>query len=277
MSFFSDLIPIHSTFNKPLTTNSIPPENLITTFFLVDPAVRSLFFLFTLYFPSDKNFMSCLIQIEFLPTGIIVPGTMEFRVFKPNIYSSKSLIITDVIRFLIVFMFLIFMIIEFVKSYKDKSEGSNFYDAIVNTKTILTLFIFFMYAVSFFLKLTKCYNDETKFLNINADVYIDSLDISDSYNTIFYYESLIFAAVSIKILTFLRLNDHIKLFFTSIESAITVFIKYSFFFITILLGYSCIAYILWGPYITDFKSFGNSFLQILLFSMGNNYYNFRLF
>jgi hypothetical protein len=269
MNFFSQMIPIHPSFNKPLTTNSIPPENLITKYFLVDPAVRSLFFLFTLYFPSDNNFMSCLVQIEFLPTGIIIPGTMDFKVFEPNIYSTQSLIVTDIIRFLIVALFLIFMIIEIVRASNNKTEGNHLYDAIVNTKTFLNLFIFFLYSISFFMKLQKCYNDDSLFLKIDADEYVDSHDISDSYNKVFYYESLIFAAVSIKILSFLRLNDHVKLFFASIESGITIFVKYSFFFLVLILGYTCIAYILWGPYITDFNSFGNSFMQILTFTMGN--------
>jgi hypothetical protein len=92
--------------------------------------------------------------------------------------------------------------------------------------------------------------------------------VADYYNEIFYYESLLFAGISIKFLNFIKLNDTIKLFFSSLEVGIIVFAKYCLFLTVILLGYACVGHILWGRYISEFGSFSNSFVQILLFTGG---------
>lgn len=204
------MLPIQLSLNQPINTTSLPPKNLITSFFLVDPSVRSLSFMFTLYYPSEENFMCCFIQLEFLPTGILIASTMKLIVFYPNIYNTKSLILADFICFILVFIFLIFMFIEYFNYYTAKTltEKPKLNDIIFNSKTFLNLFIFFMFCISFFYKLTKCFNNPSDFSNENLNL-IDTFSVASAYNRVFYYESLIFAAVSIKILTFLRLNDYV--------------------------------------------------------------------
>lgn len=168
------------------------------------------------------------------------------------------------------------MIIEIYENRRNYVK--NFSESISHAKLVLTVAIFVLYSISFFVKLTKCYYNEADFLRLDGSEYIDTYSIASMYNQVYYIESLLFAAVSIKILNFLRLNDYIRLFFSSIESSLFLFLKYSIFFIVILIGYACIAHILWGPYITDFATFGGSFIQVLLFTMGMYYYIiFRLF
>jgi len=44
--------------------------------------------------------------------------------------------------------------------------------------------------------------------------------------------------------------------------------KYLIFILLTLLGFSSIAHILWGPFTTSYRTFGDSFLNMLLFSTG---------
>ncbi len=69
-------------------------------------------------------------------------------------------------------------------------------------------------------------------------------------------------------MNFLKLDDTIKLYFNCFETGLIVFLKYSIFFSSILLGYACIALILYGSYLTEFATLSNSFIQVLLFSVG---------
>lgn len=185
--------------------------------------------------------------------------------FSPNVYSNGGLIFADIIRLIIIVIFMFFLVVEF---FEKKESMISFIRTLATSKFFLNMLIFILYMISFIIKLAYCYKDDATYFNIEGTKYIDTYSVSSWYNQIFFIESLLFAAISIKILTFLRLNDHIKLFFSSIEMGITIFAKYSIFFIVILLGYACIGQILWGPYINQSSTFGGSFVTILLFTMG---------
>jgi hypothetical protein len=275
MCLFTKMIPISSTFGKPSNSTTYSSLNDANTYFLVDSQVRSLMLLFTLYFPYEDEWMSCIISFDFLPTGVFLPGKSEFKMFKPNIYSDSGMIATDIIRIVIAFIFLVFMFVDYYqKAKKEEQTDENSFPLLnhfLTAKTYLNLFIFILYIISFSFKFQHCYKSEDDYFNIQGTNYRDTYSLATFYNDVFYYESLLSAAVMIKILTFLRLNDNIKLFFASIEMGLSIFVKYFTFFIVILLIYACIALMLWGPYIDDFSSFGKSFLQILFFTMG--YFN----
>lgn len=196
---------------------------------------------------------------------MIQPGVMDLKMFTPNIYSkSLGIIATDIIRFVIIFIMMFFMAVEI---HENRKKYSDFTDAL-NSSIFVTLFIFILYTVSFVIKLTYCYNDEAAFYIANGSTYVDTYSVANYYNVVFFIESLLFSAVSIKLLGFLKFIDYIKLFYSSMENGLIIFFKYSIFFLSILLGYACIAHILWGPYISDFSTFQNSFLNILLFTIG---------
>ena len=72
-----------------------------------------------------------------------------------------------------------------------------------------------------------------------------------------------------KIIDFLRLNDYVKLFFDSVDLGLMTYCKYILFVIPIITGYSIAGHIVWGPCIFGFNTFMGSFIQILLFMVGN--------
>ncbi len=194
--------------------------------------------------------------------------------FQPNIYSQDNgLIVTDIIRLIIVIILIFLFCVEILEK---RNKYKNIYE-VFESKMLLTLLIFLLYFTSFVIKLTTCYKNEEDYIIADGMTYIDTYSISGWFEQVYFVESLLFAIVFVKILNFLRLNDYIKLFFSSIESGLGIFCKYAIFFIVILMGYACIAEIIWGPYVDDFSSFGKSFLQMLLFTMGIKLFNIRIY
>ena len=130
---------------------------------------------------------------------------------------------------------------------------------------ILNLAILFLYVLSFIVKsIFITPSSETSFYSPNK--FVDSYVVADYYNYVFYIECLLNAVVFVKILNFLKLNDYIKLFYVSIFIGMEIMFKYFIFVLLILLGFSSIAHILWGPFLTKYSTFGGSFLNMLLFS-----------
>jgi hypothetical protein len=168
------------------------------------------------------------------------------------------------------------MVMGYLEEIKNEEVDSDIaeiiFKSLFKSTTALNLTIFIFYSISFALKLTYCFNNEKDYFDINGDEFKYTYSIASYYNQVFYFESLLFASVVIKIFTFLKLNDKIKLYFSSIELGMTIFVKYSIFFVTIFIGYACIANIIWGPYLEEFAIVGDSFLIILLFTMGKKNY-----
>jgi hypothetical protein len=274
MAVFSKLIPTTPTFNQPSTSAQITSANNIDTYFLVNRNVRSLQFLFTLYFPDEDQWMSVLIGFDLPPTGVIVAGLMDLKMFKPNIYSGNSLIITDVLRLLICILFIAMMITEFRQKYLRSIDYGLSVDSILEyiftPKTALNLFIFLMYLVCFIYKLMYCYNNAVDFYSEKGTFYKDSYSVANYYSQIFYFECLLFGGVVLKILTFLTLNDHINFVAQSVQMGILIYVKYCIFFFIILIGYACIAHIIWGPFLDQYSTLEDSFLQMLLMTMGKS-------
>lgn len=220
--------------------------------------------------------MSVLIGFDLPATGVISAGRMNLKMFKPNIYSGNNLFLTDILRLLICTIFIMMMITEFRQKYfRSIDYGVNvnldsILEYILTPKTCLNLFIFIMYIISFIYKLSYCNGNEKDFYDENAKTYKDSFSVAIYYNQIFYYECLLFFGVVLKILTFLTLNDHIRFFAQTVQMGIIIYVKYLVIVIIIFVGYACIAHIIWGPYLDTFNSVSDSFLQILLMTMGKN-------
>ena len=173
---------------------------------------------------------------------------------------------------IIVVLLLVIMVFGYIEQAKNEDIGKSALEILLKystmSSTVLNLVIFILYAISFAIKLIYCFNNDDEYFDQLGNKYIDTMSISKYYNIVFYFECLLFASVVIKFFTFLRLNDHIKLFFNSIEMGISIFVKYAIFFVIIMLGYACIGNIIWGPYVEEFGTIGDAFLNILLLTMG---------
>ena len=132
---------------------------------------------------------------------------------------------------------------------------------------LINLSIVILYIIAFSIKLAFLNGDNVNFFNTNK--YVNTYNIANYYNQVYYIECLLLIIVFHKILNFLKLYDYVRLFYASIFVGFITIAKYFIFIVFILLGYTSIAHILWGPFIEDYRSFGDSFLSILLFTAGN--------
>lgn len=101
MYVFSRLLPIYPDFNKPTASNTIPSYNDINTYFFVNKNVRAIFILFTLYFPSDDTWMSCLIVYIYIFTySLLIYFKLEYYFLELQNIKLFLLIYTVIIQLL---------------------------------------------------------------------------------------------------------------------------------------------------------------------------------
>jgi hypothetical protein len=142
---------------------------------------------------------------------------------------------------------------------------------IYNPKMLITLIMVICYCYSFFLKVTKLNESESNYFISTMDSYVDTVSKASYFQTCYYIESLILGAVLIKIFSFFKLLKKFKIFYISIENGFEIFGTYLLYLLCILVIFSVIANIIWGPYILEFKYYSYSLIQILLFSLGIYY------
>jgi hypothetical protein len=61
MQFMTQVIPINPRFNQPTNIPEVSPLNDINYYPFVNQPVRAIVIQFSLYFPSDKTWMNCLV------------------------------------------------------------------------------------------------------------------------------------------------------------------------------------------------------------------------
>jgi hypothetical protein len=210
-----------------------------------------------------------------MPTGTLIPTAPNFSIFRPNIYSlNGGILVADIIRLIIAFIFIYFVFLEVLEKINTYIDDIR---KIYNPKMLITLIMVICYCYSFFLKVTQLQENESKYFIALMDSYIDTVSKSNYYHTCYYIESLILGAVLIKIFSFFKLLRKFKIFYISIENGFSIFGTYLIYLFCILVIFSVIANIIWGPYIAEFKYFSNSLVQILLFSLGKKIFKIRIF
>lgn len=204
--------------------------------------------------------------IEFLPTGRIYTGSIEARIFSPNIYEqASSVLVTDVFRILCLIILSFFLVIDVKDRLIIFPQNPILW---VSFKQIFSIYIFIVYSISFIMKMIYCRNNPDDFYNPGNETQKDTYQIAFYYNEIFFIESVLFEGVSIKLLDFLILNDNFKLFSTCIHVGLKSFFKYILLVILTYTFFAVVSHLLYGPFIQDYESVLSSFRSILLISTG---------
>lgn len=86
-----------------------------------------------------------------------------------------------------------------------------------------------------------------------------------------YLESIFLLILLIKAFTFAQLINITTLFFSSIGHTLAMFFQFLILLLCVFFALTSVAEIIWGSYLDEFKTFGLSFISILLFS--SSYYN----
>ena len=288
------LLPVFDSFSSPiLNTANIPITKYTSNYYLVNHSTRAFIFMFTLYYPHDDIWQEVFLPIELSASGLHVTNKVYINNFHPNIYQTgNKLLYCDIIR-LIIFLILIgeriYSIVNYIKEYKDNSSNpsnrnsnnSSFINTysnldftisiIFNFKNLLLLLTFLVFFISLILKAGYLIHNTTKFADINGLTYINAQEVSFMYSSAMNIEAFLFFLLSLHILFFLRLNDHIKILYVTFMYSLNIYIIYVVYVIILFLFYAVIFYILFSRVDENFMGFGKSFMQVLLISIG--YFN----
>jgi hypothetical protein len=241
-------------------------ENNVGKTFLIDESTRAFTFLFTLFFPNSGNWMNLAISIEVTPTGFVQQLKPVIRVFNPDVYSVNSILkIIDIMRTSIIGVLVVFLVLEILEKVEDFKVS---FFGTLNTKMLITIYLTIAFLINFYLKFRYFNNDYKAYYFVNKDKYIDTFWMAYYYNQLFFIESLLFAGISIKILDFLRINNYIKLFFTSFDFGYTLFLRYMTIVMCTIIFFTIVGHILWGPFMNNYLTVGKTLNQLLLFTMG---------
>ena len=149
---------------------------------------------------------------------------------------------------------------------KAKGNKKQFLKGIISFTFLHLIFLFILFLSLFIIKNVYCREKASDFFDVTK--YKDGYQIGKMEEYSYYLECIFLIFVCIKVLSFLKLLSIMNLFFSSISISIKMFIQYLLVMIGLLFGFTVVAELIWSPYMNTFKTFGMSFISVLLFTCG---------
>lgn len=254
------MIPVNPNFQVYKTDKKYSnPDNDNNNYLLLENSTRAVQLIFTIYNSNQNIYYSININFYFLPTGSINPGKI---IIKPAIYNiylkSSSKLAADIIRFIcisLLFCFMIYSTVLIAIANKEKGVLKHIFYKI----NYLNIIIIILFLVIIFLRIV---NLNSKELVLDASYYI-LYDVA-----VDNLECVLLITLSIKLLSFLSLNEFIKMFYNTLFIYFKRSLYYLFFLSSIILLFSTISHILFSSYTEDSSSFRNSYLNLIMFTIG---------
>jgi hypothetical protein len=163
------------------------------------------------------------------------------------------------------FFFLIIIILDNINKYSKEKQLKVLF---LNYSLIFNGIIMALYLNSLYLKLEYFSNNLNEINDLLNVEYFDFGLYSYYYNMMYDIESLLFFLATVKIIIFVKLEQKLAFLYDIMEGAFVIFLKYSAFFITILLGFAIIFHVFYGPYILEFSNIPSSIIQVMLLTLG---------
>lgn len=151
-------------------------------------------------------------------------------------------------------------IIKYHKAVKDLIK--NFFS--FTFLHILLMFILFLSV--FIIRTSYCKKKEKEFFE--SSQYKDGYFIGKMEQYSYYLDSILAILMGMKLLMFFRLIPLTSLLFKSIEISLRLFVQYIIVVIVLLFGFASIAELIWSPHMEEMKTFGSSFISMLMFTSG---------
>lgn len=201
--------------------------------------------------------------MDILPTGAYHSNNIQVTAFVSNIYKKKSNIVIDIIRGIVILAIVALYEIDIISGYFSKRRNNIRNDLF---KMLLIYLLLILFIVSLVIKLHYLTNDDNYFFSDYLQTYTDSYKISKRYRYMLFLESIFLLITLIKAFTFAQLFNITTLIFSSIGHTLMMYFQFLIVLLCVLFALTSIAEIIWGPYLDEFKTFGLSFISILLFT-----------
>lgn len=208
--------------------------------------------------------------MDILPTGAFHYNLIHVTPFVPNVYKKKGNLAIDIVRIILLFVVFGLYIKDLIYCIKDSKD-------LITKKIwnmILVSLVLGVFLASFIIKFKHLNKDDKHFFSDYLIQYTDSNKISIMYRYMLLLESIFLLLLTIKALSFLELFSITTLLFSSIGHTILMFFQFLIALLCVLFALASIMEIVWGSYLEECKTFGLSFISVLLLS--SMYYSPRM-
>lgn len=263
-----NMIPINPNYHSyTLSGDYVNPDDDNNNYFMIDDYTRAIQVMFTLFNYNQNLYYSVNIVFYFPVTGNIIPGEVSINKTIYNIYNEyKTDKVSDGIRFTCIIILIVLLIYNTVIIYFNHYSDGKFFTELNSKLSKITLIIVVLYLVIFIIKVS----------NLNLSTYIESegnLIVDGSYYMNYdiisrFLECILLIVLTVKLLYFISLNDFVRLFYYSLFYYFVNSLGFLIFTILVILIFSSIGYIIFGPYVLEFSTYTYSYLSVLLLSIG---------
>lgn len=164
----------------------------------------------------------------------------------------------DIVRLIIIGLMIFLVILDLFLSKKS-------YKSLITANFLFYILILSWFLACFIIKLVYC---DKSFNDFNKETYKDAYELAQMTEYSIYLECVLLIFITIRLLMFFKLTNIMTLLFSVFNLSFPMFIQYIIPIIVLLFGFAVIAEIIWSPYMTSFKTFGASFLSVILFTCG---------
>lgn len=204
-----------------------------------------------------------------MPTGIITKSAQKVRLFKINLASEGGVWFLDLIRIILSICLLVFVVIEVISRKKSGISIIN----LLNMKNFMSLAIIITMFISIIIKYIKLNLNKADLFSEDTSKFIDTNQIANDYASLYLVETILLGIIIAKLIGSFTFNSSARLFYQSFYISLQMYLKYIFFVFIVLIIFSSVAHILWGPYIKQYSDLQFSMIQTLFLTLGYFDYN----
>jgi hypothetical protein len=261
----------HSMLNQTFTAYREDMERLYATEW-GSPTVRSVSVQFTLYNGNYDRWIACWFLLEFPPNGEL-HANVDLVPFRPYGFKSqddKFLGVVDLSRFVLVFYITTYNIYSNIRFQRSMKRSAAHYlcrpmglaDILIGVTFYVTMAL---RHISFgrFLIESLTYRIDLQTTRIDAQAF------AHLFQTQTILEAVLLAFVMFRLLSFMRINRHVFIIWTTVEVAMQSFSHFALVLVPVLLGFVMIAHSLWGYHYHQYSSFESSYVGVLMTIHGN--------
>lgn len=186
------------------------------------------------------------------------------KIFKASLFNSQYQFYLALffIRALIVLYFIFYY---FYYAFRKNKYGKRNLSYLISYRGIQDLFMSMLFIVSLgYAFSVKC--DENKILN-GKDFY-DFTDISENFESALILNAWSSIFVALRVINSLSINRRIYILKMNIEIACKGIAFYMLMTLPLMIGFVFVAWTVWGPYYIQFRRFGLTLFNNILFSIG---------
>ena len=250
----------------------------------IDQSTRAVFLYINFYNPSQDLFISTEILFEFSNTGLVTPNHINVRTFKAYVFgtaSERGVRTAEFFRLFCIFYigyFLVFLkFYKIYRCYKTKSTyknsgKTNILSMIFDFKLVLELVIDISIMCLVFITFVMVHvaSDKTSDEIINSNEYVDLVYKGELYDNVYILEGITQFLLVLKVLHVLTLIKLIRIIHKTTTLAFKQILTYMVIILPLVIAFTLIGMGIYGPFLNEYSTFGNSFVSVLFFSVGQS-------